>query len=151
LREQVSVRDLPTILETLLDTAPITKHPVLLVEAARQALGRALVRPLLSEQGDLRVVTLDPAIEEELGRAFSAQVPSTVATGLQPSFLRRILEGLRRLAGEQVALVSPVLLCSTPARFHLKRLLEPFLPKAVVLSPGEIPPVVRVQAVGTVR
>ena len=151
LREQVSVRDLPTILEALLDTAPITKHPVLLVESARQALGRALVRPLLSEEGDLRVVTLDAAIEEELGRAFSAQVPSTMATGLQPSFLRRILEGLRRLAGEQVALVSPVLLCSTPARFHLKRLLEPFLPKAVVLSPGEIPPVVRVQAVGTVR
>lgn len=151
LREQVSVRDLPTILEALLDTAPMTKHPVLLVESARQALGRALVRPLLSEDGELRVVTLDPAIEEELGRAFSAQVPSTVAAGLQPSFLRRILEGLRRLAGEQVALVSPVLLCSTPARFHLKRLLEPFLPKVVVLSPGEIPPVVRVQAVGTVH
>jgi len=151
LREQVSIRDLPTILEALLDTAVITKHPVLLVEAVRQALGRALVRPLLSEEGELRVVTLDPAIEEELGRAFSAQVPATVAAGLQPSFLRRILEGLRRLAGEQVAIVSPVLLCATPARFHLKRLLEPFLPKAVVLSPGEIPPVVRVQAVGTVR
>ena len=149
LREQVSIRDLPTILEALLDTAVITKHPVLLVEAVRQALGRALVRPLLSDQGDLRVVTLDPSLEEELGRAFSAQVPLTVAAGLQPSFLRRVLEGLRRLAGEQVAIASPVLLCSTPARFHLKRLLEPFLPKAVVLSPGEIPAVVRVQAVGT--
>ena len=40
LREQVSIRDLPTILEALLDTAVITKHPVLLVEAVRQALGR---------------------------------------------------------------------------------------------------------------
>jgi flagellar biosynthesis protein FlhA len=124
---------------------------VLLVESVRQALGRALVRPHLSEDGGLRVVTLDPGIEEELGRAFSAQLPTTVAAGLQPSFLRRILEGLRQLAGEQVAIASPVLLCATPARFHLKRLLEPFLPKAVVLSPGEIPPVVAVQAVGTVR
>jgi flagellar biosynthesis protein FlhA len=44
-----------------------------------------------------------------------------------------------------------VLLCSTPARFHLKRLLEPFLPKLVVLSPGEIPPVVAVQSIGIVR
>jgi len=44
-----------------------------------------------------------------------------------------------------------VLLCSTPARFHLKRLLEPFVPKLVVLSPGEIPAVVPVQSVGTVR
>jgi flagellar biosynthesis protein FlhA len=151
LREQVSIRDLPTILEALLDTSTTTKHPVLLVEAVRQALGRALVRPLLSDDGGLRVVTLDPGIEEELSRAFSAQMPATVAAGLQPSFLRRVLEGLRRLAGEQVAIATPVLLCSTPARFHLKRLLEPFLPKAVVLSPGEIPPVISVQAIGTVR
>jgi flagellar biosynthesis protein FlhA len=151
LREQVSIRDLATILETLLDTAALSKHPVLLVEAARQALGRALVRPLLAEDGGLRVVTLDSSLEEELGRAFNPQVPTTLASGLQPSFVRRILEGLRQLAGEQIAVASPVLLCSTPARFHLKRLLEPFVPKLVVLSPGEIPPVVAVQSLGTLR
>ena len=50
LREQVSIRDLGTILETLVETAPINKNPVLLVEAVRHALGRALVRPLLDEQ-----------------------------------------------------------------------------------------------------
>jgi len=45
LREQVSIRDLGTILETLVETAAINKNPVILVEAVRQALGRALVRP----------------------------------------------------------------------------------------------------------
>ena len=108
------------------------------------------MRPLLAEDGGLRVVTLDGGIEEELGRAFSGQAAPSSGT-LQPSFVRRILDGLRRLAGEQVAMASPVLLCSTPARFHLKRLLEPFLPKLVVLSPGEIPPVVAVQSIGMVR
>jgi flagellar biosynthesis protein FlhA len=150
LREQVSIRDLASILETLIDTAGVSKHPVLLVEAARQALGRALVRPLL-EENQLKVVTLDHTIEEELNRAFSASPSATATAGLQPSLVRRVLEGLRRLAGEQVAVASPVLLCSTPARFHLKRLLEPFLPKLVVLSPGEIPPVVSVQSLGVVR
>jgi flagellar biosynthesis protein FlhA len=150
LREQVSIRDLASILETLIDTAAVSKHPVLLVEAARQALGRALVRPLL-EENQLKVVTLDHAIEEELNRAFSASPSATAAAGLQPSLVRRVLEGLRRLAGDQVTVASPVLLCSTPARFHLKRLLEPFLPKLVVLSPGEIPPVVSVQSLGVVR
>src|SRR6202008_1210640 len=58
LREQVSIRDLPAILETMLDTAATTKNPVALVESVRQGLGRALVRPLLSESGELRVVTL---------------------------------------------------------------------------------------------
>ncbi|MFI5090971.1 MAG: flagellar biosynthesis protein FlhA [Terriglobales bacterium] len=151
LREQVSVRDLSTILETLLDASATTKNPILLVEAARQSLGRALVRPLLSDDGGLRVLTLDHNIEEELSRAFSPQAPPATSTGLQPSFVRRILDGLRALAGDQVAQAAPILLCSTPARFHLRRLLEPFLPKVVVLSPLEIPPMVSVQSLGTVR
>ena len=150
LREQVSIRDLATILETLIDTAAVSKNPVLLVEAARQALGRALVRPLL-EENHLRVVTLDTGIEDELSRAFSATASLSASAALQPSLVRRILEGLRQLAGEQVTVASPVLMCSTPARFHLKRLLEPFVPKLVVLSPNEIPPVVSVQSLGTVR
>ncbi len=151
LREQVSIRDLPAILETLLDTAATSKNPVLLVETVRQTLGRALVRPLLSESGGLRVVTLDHALEEELGRAFSAQLAPVGTAGLQPPFARRILDGLRRLAGEQIAVASPVVLCATPARYHLKRLLEPFLPKVVVLSPLEVPPVIEVQSVGVLR
>ena len=151
LREQVSIRDLSTILEALLDTSSVSKHPVLLVESARQALGRALVQPLLAEDGNLRVVTLDSSIEEELNRAFISPASTTAAAGLQPSLVRRLLEGLRRLAGEQVAVASPVLLCSSPARFHLKRLLEPFVPKLIVLAPGEIPAVVSVQSLGVLR
>jgi flagellar biosynthesis protein FlhA len=150
LREQVSIRDLSTILEALLDVAVVNKNPVLLVEASRQALGRALVRPLLAENGGLRVVTLDRALEEELGRAFGAPAPAGPAA-LLPPFARRITDGLRKLAGEHVAVASPVLLCATPARYHLKRLLEPFLPKIVVLSPLEVPPVVEVQSLGVLR
>jgi flagellar biosynthesis protein FlhA len=154
LREQVSIRDLSTILETLLDLAPTNKNPVMLVEAARQTLARALVQPLLSESGGLRVVTLDRSLEEELGRAFGG-----AGSGLAPAppgamqlpFARRILDGLRRLAGDQVAVASPVLLCSTPARYHLKRLLEPFLPKVVVLSPLEVPAVIEVQSLGVLH
>ncbi len=150
LREQVSIRDLPTILEALLDAGVTGRNPVLLVETARQTLARALVKPLLSENGDLRVLTLEPGLEEELIKAYSGQSTGSIGSGLQPSFLQRVLEGLRRLGGEQVALTTPVLLCSTPARFHLRRLLEPFLPRIVVLSPNEIPPRVHVQTLGTV-
>jgi flagellar biosynthesis protein FlhA len=149
LREQVSIRDLGTILETLVEIAPASKHPVVLVEAARQALGRALVRPLLNEEGSLKVVTVDAALEEELARSFQPQMPSS--TALQPSFVRRVLDCLKRMLGEQVTMATPVLLCGSPARFHLRRLLEPFLPKVVVLSPGEIPAIVQVQSIGTVK
>jgi flagellar biosynthesis protein FlhA len=151
LREQVSIRDLGTILESMVETAAISKNPVLLVESARQSLSRALVKPLLSADGTLRVLALDAEIEQELSRAFDPQASSPAQLPLQPPFARRLLEGIKRLAGDQLALASPVLLCPTPARFHLRRLLEPFVPKLVVLSPGEVPPAVPVQTLGMVR
>lgn len=151
LREQVPIRDLGTILEALLEMAALSKHPVLLVEAARQALGRALVQPLLGDDGKLKVVMLDPQIEEQLSMAFNPQLPSANTTALQPSYARKVVEGLKRLTGDHLAMATPVLLCNTPGRYHLRRLLEPFLPKVIVLSPGEIPPVVSVQSLGVVK
>ncbi len=151
LREQVSIRDLVTILETLLDVGPATKNPVLLVEAVRQALSRALVQPLLSDDGKLTVVQLDVSMEEQLIQVFNPQASSNPNTALQPSLVRKVLEGLRRLLGEPFSVPCPIVLCSSPARFHLRRLLEPFVPKLVVLSPAEIPAVVHIQSLGVVR
>ena len=50
LREQVSIRDLGTILETLVDAASFNKNPIALVEAVRHALGRSLIKPLAERQ-----------------------------------------------------------------------------------------------------
>ena len=66
LRERVSIRDLGAILEALLETAPRDKSTEGLVEAARQAMGRRLVQPLLDGDGQLPVLLLDPALEEEI-------------------------------------------------------------------------------------
>jgi flagellar biosynthesis protein FlhA len=151
LREQVSIRDLGTILEVLVDTASVNKHLVTLVESVRQALSRAIVRPLLDEAGGLKVFTLNAALEEECARAATQQLPAVTSGNLQISVARRVLEGLRASFGEQVLNTPPILMCSSPGRFYLRRLLEPFLPKVVVLSPTEIPAIVPVQAVGSVR
>jgi flagellar biosynthesis protein FlhA len=151
LREQVSIRDMGTILESLVDTAANNKNPIALVEAARQAMGRALIRPLLDEKGELKVVTLDSSIEEECGRAANIQPGQLNSSALQVSVARRVLDSLRATFGESVGDAPPVLLCSSPGRFYLRRLLEPFLPKVVVISPTEIPPMTLVQSVGVVR
>jgi flagellar biosynthesis protein FlhA len=146
LREQVSIRDLGTILETMVETAAVNKNSVVLVEAVRHTLGRALVRPLLDEKGELKVVTVDRSIEEECARSLNPQ-PATVGA-IQPNTARRVCDGLRKLFGDQVVTAPPILLCQSPARFQLRRLLEPFLPKIVVLAPTEIPPLVPVQSIG---
>jgi flagellar biosynthesis protein FlhA len=149
LREQVSVRDLGTILEVLLDTAPANKSQVALVEAVRQALGRSLVQPLLGEDRKLKVLMLDPSVEKEIHRSLDPQQAAEGAA--HSSSVRRLLESLQKSIVDRAALQSLILLCGSPARFHLKRLLEPFLPRVVVLSPGEIPASISIQSLGTVR
>lgn len=150
LREQVSIRDLGTILETLVETAAINKNPVLLVEAARHSLGRALIRPLLDERGRLKVVTLDSSIEEECVRS-STQNGQSGNAGLPLSLARRVLDSLRAMLGDSVTAAPPVLLCSSPGRFYLRRHLEPFIPRVVVISPSEIPPMTQVMSLGSLR
>jgi flagellar biosynthesis protein FlhA len=142
---------LGTILEALVEGAAVNKSPIALVEAARHSLGRALIRPLLDEHGQLKVVTLDRSIEEECGRTTTQQSQLMVGGAMQLSIASRVTAGLRTLLGDQVAQAPPVLLCSSPGRFYLKRLLEPFIPKIVVISPSEIPPMTQVQSLGSVR
>ncbi|HXA83228.1 MAG TPA: flagellar biosynthesis protein FlhA [Methylomirabilota bacterium] len=151
LREQVSIRDLTTILESMLDTAVTNKSQIALVEAARQTLGRSLVQPLLGEDRKLKVLTLDPIIENELQRQIEPQSAGDKSAGGVGTTLRQILEGLQRMVGDKVALSSTIVLCSSPSRYHLRRLLEPFVPRIVVLSPAEIPASVSVQTLGVVR
>jgi flagellar biosynthesis protein FlhA len=109
------------------------------------------VRPLLDEHGELKVVTIDRSIEEECGKSLSPQPAGSSQAALQPNTARRVCDGLRALFGDQVVTAPPILLCQSPARFQLRRLLEPFLPKIVVLAPSEIPPIVPVQSIGAVR
>jgi len=151
LREQVSIRDLSSILEAMLETAAVNKNQVALVEAARQTLGRALVQPLLGDDRKLKVLTLDPVIEQEFQRQIDPQAGSERSATGAVTPLRRILDSLQRIVGDRVALSSTVLICNSPVRFHLRRLLEPFIPRIVVLSPSEIPATVNVQSLGVVR
>jgi flagellar biosynthesis protein FlhA len=151
LREQVSIRDMGTILEALVETAAVNKNPVVLVEAVRHSLGRALIRPLLNDLGQLKVVTLDSSLEEECSRTSSQQQHLLSGGAMQISVAHRVLEGLRLMLGDQVTMAPPVLLCSSPGRFYLRRILEPFIPKIVVISPSEIPPMTQVQSLGSVR
>jgi flagellar biosynthesis protein FlhA len=151
LREQVSIRDLTTILEVLIDVAPTNKSQVAMVEAVRQALGRSLVQPLLTDERKLKVMTLDPSIEQMLQKSFDPQFTGDRSTLATASPLRRVLESLQKSVGDRAAVNSMTLLCNSPARFHLRRLLEPFLPRIVVLSPAEIPATVSVQSLGVLR
>jgi flagellar biosynthesis protein FlhA len=154
LRERVSIRDLGSILEALIETAPVNKSLVALVEAARQALGRRLIRPLLDGGGQLPVLLLDPALEEEILSSLSPETGQRLlASQANPGtpLVRRLTDSVRQLIGANSAAVLPVLLCPSPARYHVKRWLEPVVPRLAVVAAGEIPPEIRLRPAGTVR
>jgi len=154
LRERVSIRDLGSILEALVEAAPVNKSLVALVEASRQALGRRLIRPLLDQDGQLPVLLLDPALEEEILATLSpdsAQRLLAAQTAPATPVVRRLTDSLRQLIGGASAAALPVLLCPSPARYHVKRWLEPVMPRLSVVAAGEIPADIRLRPVGTVR
>ena len=155
LRERVSIRDLGSILEAMLETAPVNKGVVALVEAARQALGRRLIQPLLDGEGQLPILLLDGALEEEILTTLSPETGQRMlaASTAPPAtpVVRRLADSLKRLIPASSAAALPVLLCPSPARYHVKRWLEPVLPRLAVVSAGEIPPEIRLRPVGTVR
>jgi len=154
LREQVSIRDLSAILEILVEAAQHSKQIVHLVESVRQSLGRALVHPLLDSEGGLRVLVIEQHLEADLMATFDPQASALLGEGAprggHGEYLRKLLESVKRLTGGASTMALPVLLCPSPARYHVRRWLEPFVPKITVLAPVEIPPEIRVRSVGTV-
>ncbi len=156
LRERVSIRDLGAILEALLETAPANKSLMALVEAARQAMGRRLVRPLLDADGQLPVLLLDPALEEEILAAVAPEggqrlLASTAGAIPAAPLLRRLADSVKSLTGSASSAAPPVLLVPSPARYHVKLWLEPILPRLAVVAASEIPPQIRLRPLGTVR
>lgn len=149
LRERVSIRDLGRILEATAEAVSLTRDPVLLTEYVRQHLGRTLTAPHLTEQNELGVLVLDPALEQTLqGGIESSDRGSFLA--LAPERIQEILTRIATGITQLLPGAQPVLLTNPIVRPHLRRLLERSLPHLVVLSHSEIPPDVRVVHLGTV-
>ena len=96
---------------------------------------------------------VDPVLEEAL-QTLTGGASRTAEQGAlvnQASVVRRVVEALKALIGNQSPMATPVLLCSNPGRYFLRRWLEPIIPRMTILSPQEIPPEIRVRTLGTVR
>jgi len=154
LRERVSIRDMGSILEGLVETAAVSKNMVTLVEAARHVLGRRLIQPLLDADGQLPVLLLDPALEDEILNTVNeggAQRQLSASSRPSTPLVRRLVDSLKQLIATVPATALPVLLCPSPARYHIKRWIEPWIPRMAVIAATDIPPEARLRPMGTVR
>jgi flagellar biosynthesis protein FlhA len=150
LREQVSIRDMRTILETLADWVSATHDPDLLTEYVRQAMGRSISTRHAPDGETLPVLVFDHDVESRLQNALQQSAQGSYLA-LDPGTARSVLEGLSERIKALVGVAQPVLLCAPALRPHVKRLTERYLPNLVVLSHNEIASHLKVKSVGTVR
>ena len=151
LTEGVSIRDLPTILESIADYAPFTRDPILLTEQARQALAKSICRSLIAPDGTIGVLTLGPSMEQTLSEAI-IQNEQESYLALEPRLAQKVVEVIAKGVERCLPLLGqPVFLCTAVVRPHLRRLIERYLPQVAVLSYNEIGPRVSVKVLRTVE
>ena len=151
LKENVSVRDMRTILESLAEVALQQKDPQILTEHVRTGLARTITKKLIGSDGSIQLLTLDRTIEETIAGGI-IQTDQGQQLSVDPEFVRGFIAQLNTQAMELAAQSSQaVVLCSPLIRSHLKTLIDRFIPGVIVLSHNEITSNINVKSFGTVR
>ena len=148
LRENVSIRDMNTILETMADIAQYTKMPDILTEHVREALARNISRQYQTDDGTIPIMTLDQAIENTIAQSIQETGQGSYL-GIDPVSGEAIITAVENsLETFSMFNYQPLILCSPIVRPHLKRLTERAISNLVVLSHNEISPDVRIESLG---
>ena len=154
LKEGVPIKDMETIIETLIEVVSETGLPVkdldMIVERIRTALKRTITR-LYCEDGSMKVLTLDSELERTMVGSI-AKGDNGYYLALSPdilqSLIRQMAEQLKKFNGFTQ---NPVILTSQIMRVHFYRLIEQFYPKVRVLSFNEVANNVQIQSIGSRR
>ena len=137
LKEQVSIRDLITVLEALCDAAPRSKDITFLTEKTRQALARQITASQLSKDRQIHVMTLSPEIEQVILDSKTLDI----------EFEKKLAASALKMAAEiQAKGFKPVLLCMEQSRPIVKRAV----PQLCVMSVLELADGVKKELYGQV-
>ncbi len=146
LEEQVSIRDIQTIVETLAEYAPTSQDPVALTNAVRSALGKSIIQNINGLSDELPIITLDQQLEHILLESVKASGGSGI--GLEPGIAERIQQSLGRAVEQQEVVGEPaVLVVSAAIREPLAKFIRHGIPSLHVLAFNEIPEDMKIKVV----
>lgn len=148
LREQVSIRDLKGILETLADWAPNVKHPERLAEFVRRKMSRVITARYTNTAGVLPLASIAPQVERHLSEAVQ-QTDEGSFLALEPPYAQVMIGKLSKLSEKFMEQgYTPLLLVPVHLRAAIARFCERFVPSFAVISHSEVASNVRVQSLG---
>ncbi|MFZ5813107.1 MAG: flagellar biosynthesis protein FlhA [Thermodesulfobacteriota bacterium] len=149
-RENVSIRDLLTIVETLSDYGHAIKDPDQLTEYVRSRMGRTIVKPYLSPGGSLPIFNLAPKVEGIIQESLRKTEHGTFLA-MEPAMAQKIIQSIKKAMDKALSAEGqPVLLTSPMSRPHLSQLLMRFVPTLPVVSQAEIPGEIKLQSLATI-
>ncbi|WP_312093664.1 flagellar biosynthesis protein FlhA [Aminipila sp.] len=149
LKEGIPVKDMVTILESLIDTAQGTNDIDVMTENVRSALKRTITRRFC-ENGQLKVITLDSEIEKAVLSSLTRSEQG-IYLALSPDLIQKIVTQLGDHIGKFKELNTvPVILTSNVIRVYFYRLIEQFYPNVYVLAFNEVANNVQIQALGNI-
>ena len=146
LEEQVPIRNLQIVLETLADYGREIKEAADLATSVRQVLRREITNQYLTEEGGMAVVMLSPALQQLLSQIIQSN------EAVDPSVIQRMLENLsQQIQGASDRGIRPVVLvCPGAIRYELRNMITSSLPSLPVLAYEEMAPKVAWETVGIV-
>lgn len=150
LEEGISIRDLVTILETLADHAAVARDPDILTEYARQGLKRAISSKYFTVGEVTNVVTVDPAIEQEIMNSVKNTEQGSYLS-LDPERSKKIVEALgNELKKLEDMGKNPIVITSPIVRMYFRNLAKDYYKDIIVISYNEVESNVELQSVGMV-
>ncbi|CAM5185756.1 Flagellar biosynthesis protein FlhA OS=Ureibacillus acetophenoni OX=614649 GN=flhA PE=3 SV=1 [Ureibacillus acetophenoni] len=151
LKENVSIRNLPIIFETLADYSKLTSDPDILTEYARQSLARQITTQYSSGESTLKVITIPAKLEKLIADSIQ-QTDHGNYLAMNPQDSQNVLESIAKEI-ERVSFMeqSPIILCSPAIRMYLRQLTQNYFPQIPILSYNELDANIEIQSVGVVN
>ena len=155
LNEQVSIRNMVVILETMADYGNVTKKTDILVERVREALGRQICLQYADTDNNdvhtLKVLTVDVGFLTKLVESRVETTNGPIAA-LDPALQRSWIASLSgSIASIREKGFMPVIMCPSEARLLVKKSTEREIPNLVVISVSEIAPDIHVEMLGEIK
>jgi flagellar biosynthesis protein FlhA len=149
LKEQVPIRDMRTITETLAEFAPKSQEPGVLTAAVRERLGRFIIQNISGLGDEIEVIAMNPGLEQLLHQ--SLQTGAEDGVGLEPGLADSLQGSLADAVQRQEASGKPaILLVARAVRPMLARFARHVAPALRVLAYSEVPDDTRVKIVAVV-
>lgn len=155
LKEGIPIRDLPIILESLLEYYKVTQNSEVLTEYVRHNLSDTIKKLYEDQNGVIHAIGIEPNLENEMTRSLAQQSSNNAISpsmGLPPALIQEIIKSIAASVDEiTMAGHLPTIICSAQIRPYFYKMIHTNYPMISVISYTELPPDTEVEVLSQIK